>query len=301
MSSNFDCSCPCPDPTVTEIPGSPGENGADGAPGADGINAFTVTTQDFTLPATAGPVLSAVAVGVSSWAGLNQTIFISDGSFQGHFTVTTIPNSTSFTLNWLDYPGDSAGNSTISSGATVSPSGVLAQLVGPIPSDMTDNSGGTAGTSIAAGVGIHTVTIPLTSLATGLGTSAIDILTEYTPGYKFKLLSFDFVTTIAGAGAGASQTFNLEIATTNVNGGLLNVTLASTNTIGKVTNGAVIISDNEGTAADSLSIEMSAGGTVFTAGSGYFVLKIQNLDDANAFASIADYLNDILAALGELA
>lgn len=157
----------------------------------------------------------------------------------------------------------------------------------------TDNTTGTAGTTLAAGVGVQTVTIPLTSLATGLSTSAIDLLTTYTPGYRFKILAFDFVTTVAGTGASASQTFNLEIGTTNLTGGVLNVTLASTDTIGKVTAGTAVTAANVGTAADTISIEMAAGGTVFSAGAGYFVIKIQNMDTADAFASIAARANTL--------
>ena len=158
---------------------------------------------------------------------------------------------------------------------------------------ITDNSTGTASETIAAGAGVATITIPLTSLATGLGTGAIDLLTNYVPGYRFKLLAFDFVTTVAGTGAGASQTFNLEIGTTNVTGGVLNVTLASTDTIGEVTAGTAITAANVGTAADTLSIEMAASGTVFTAGAGYFVIKIQNMDTADAIASIVAEYNEL--------
>jgi hypothetical protein len=249
------------------------------------------------LPAATGPVGGIVNVLNSDWAALNQTIYISDGTNFAHFSVISKPSSTEFTLQWLDYPGDAIGTTVIANGAQVSPSGVLATLSGAIPTPMVDNTGGSASDTLAVGVGVATTTIPLTSLATGLSTLAIDLLTNYTPGYAFKLLSFDWVTTIVGAGAGASQTFNLEIGATNVTGGVLNPTLASTAGIGSITAGTAITALNVGTAADSISIEMAAGGTVFSSGSGYFVIRIKNMDTANAFASIADYLNDLLAAL----
>lgn len=153
-----DCSCPCPDPTVVEVPGSPGENGADGAAGSNGINAFTVLTANLTLPAAAGPVLSIVSVGVSDWAAINQIIFISDGTNQGHFKVTSKPNSTSFTLDWLNYPSDSVGTTVIASGADVSPSGIL--VPGPTPI----SQGGTGTTTAtfarqALGVGGDSLTV----------------------------------------------------------------------------------------------------------------------------------------------
>lgn len=162
---------------------------------------------------------------------------------------------------------------------------------------LTDSTGGTAGATLAATVGVQTLTIPITRLATDLSTSAIDLLTNYTPGYAFKILKFDFVTTTAGTGSGASQVFNLEIGITNLTGGVLTVTLSSTDTIGKVTTGTAVTAANVGTASDTLSIEMAASGTVFTAGAGYFVIEIQNLDTANAFASQARFGNAIRSAL----
>lgn len=161
-----------------------------------------------------------------------------------------------------------------------------------IPSTaLTDSTGGAASTTtLAAGVGVNTVTIPLSSLATGLSTAAIDLLTEYVPGYRFKVLSFSFVTTVAGTGSSASQVFNLEIETTNVTGGVLTLALADTDTIGKVKAATAVTAANVGTATQKLSIEMAASGTVFTAGAGYFVIKIQNMDTADAFAAILDHI-----------
>jgi len=165
---------------------------------------------------------------------------------------------------------------------------------------LTDSTGGTAGTALAAGVGVVPVTIPLTSLATGLSTSAIDLLTGYTPGFRFKILSLAFVTTVAGTGTDASQVFNLEIGSTNVTGGVLTLTLASQATIGTVTAATAITAANTGSASDTISLEMAAGGTVFTAGAGYFILRIQNLDTADAVASQASLGNAIRSALVSL-
>ncbi len=125
--------------------------------------------------------------------------------------------------------------------------------------------------------GTFTYQHPLTSLATGLSTAAIDLLTSYTPGFPFKIVGFTFTTTVAGTGTSASQTFNLEIGTTNVTGGSLVLTLASQATIGTITSATAITALNVGTATDSISIEMAASGTVFTAGAGYFTITLQNL------------------------
>ena len=153
---------------------------------------------------------------------------------------------------------------------------------------ITDSSGGAAASTIAAGVGkLSPITHSLTSLATGLSTSAIDLMTTYTPGFKFKLTSLAFVTTVAGTGAGASQVFNLAIGSTATTGGVLTLTLASQSTIGTVTAATAITALNTGTSTDTISLKMAAGGTVFTAGAGYFLIGIQNMDTADAFASLA--------------
>lgn len=156
---------------------------------------------------------------------------------------------------------------------------------------MTDNSTGAAGATIAAGVGIYDLSFPLSSLATGIGAGALDLLTTYVINHKFKLLSFDFITTIVGAGAGASQVFNLEIGATDLTGGVLTVTLASTDTIGKVTQGTAITALNTGAAAGNISLEKAGGGTVFTSGAGYFRVTVQNMDTADAIASIITKCN----------
>ena len=155
---------------------------------------------------------------------------------------------------------------------------------------LTDSGGGTTGSTIAAGVGVYNITLPIKSLD-GLGTSAIDIMTEYVPGHRFKVLGWDFITTVAGTGSGASQVFNLEIGSTNLTGGGLTVTLAATAAVGAKIAGAAITGANTGSATDKLSVEMAASGTAFTAGQGYFLVKVQNLDTADAFASLAAIAN----------
>ena len=69
--------------------------------------------------------------------------------------------------------------------------------------------------------------------------------------------------------------------------------LADTAAIGQVDAATAITAANTGTASDTISIEMAASGTVFTAGAGYFVIKIQNMDTADALAAIAARLGDL--------
>lgn len=283
-----------------------GETNTVNVPGSAGVSAFTTTTANFTIPAVDATVV--ISVGTTAWMAVGEKVFASDGVDWGTFEVQSIGSSTQFTGVFMGYTDDASPGAVVGSGATVTPSGVQQEfsttslkalnttLLTGINA-LTDNTTGTASDTLAAGVGKYSLIIPLTSLATGLSTLAIDLLTTNPIGHAFKLLSFDFVPTIVGAGAGASQNFNLEIGTTNVTGGVLNPTLANTATIGAIVSGSAITANNVGTAADTISIEMAAGGTVFTSGSGYFVIRLQNMDTASAVASLADKLNDILAAL----
>lgn len=297
MSQISNCDCPCPDPTITEIPGAPGENGAAGAAGADGINAYTITTATVTLPAAAGPVVAVTTVGVSSWASVGQTIIISDAGANkwGSFRILTIPSSTSFTLQWLQYDGDAAGATVLASGSTVSPSGVASPLSAALPNAFTDNTTGTASDTLAAGTGVTTLTfaVDLVTLTTG----ASEFLTDYVLGYAFKILAVDFVVTDVGAGAGAVQTINLEIGSTNLTGGVITATLANTATQGVLVAGTAVTGANTGTSASTVSIEVAAGGTIFTSGTGIILVKVQNMDTANAVASLAKHVDDLITAL----
>ncbi len=117
------------------------------------------------------------------------------------------------------------------------------------------------------------------------------------PGYAFKLLSLEFVTTTLGTGTSASQVLNLEIGSTNVTGGALTILLADTDTLGKKTAATAITAANTGTSTDTLSIEVAAGGTAFTAGAGFLLIKLQNMDTVNAIASLAPKSNATTNAL----
>jgi len=165
----------------------------------------------------------------------------------------------------------------------------------------TDSTGGTGSDTLAAGVGISQIAFDL-NLAAGppAGTSAGDVVTAFVPGFKFKLLALDFITSVAGVGSSASQVFNLEIGTTNVTAGTLTLTEASTATVGALTAGAAITGANTGTASDTFSVEMAASGTAFTAGAGTLLVTIQNMDTADAFASISDKVAEYDAVLENL-
>lgn len=160
---------------------------------------------------------------------------------------------------------------------------------------LTDSTTGTAGSTLAATVGIQTIAIPLQLAA--MTTAAADLMTNYVPGYAFQLLSLEFVTTTLGTGASASQVINLEIGSTNVTGGVLTLLLADTTPLGAKKAATAITAANTGTASDTLSIEVATGGTVFTAGAGFLLLKLRNMDTVNAIASLSAKSNATTAAL----
>lgn len=107
------------------------------------------------------------------------------------------------------------------------------------------------------------------------GTSAIDLITGYTPGFRGKIVGWEIVASVAATGAGASQTINLEIGTTDVTGTATAFLLANLDTIGKRQAGGTPTALNEFSDTDTISVELAASGTAFTAGSGSIVLKFE--------------------------
>jgi len=105
----------------------PGLEGAPGLDGTDGINAFTHTTADFVLPNGGDTVL--VTVDSSAWMVIGQVLIVgvgADGNGNGpaHFRVSSLPSSTSASLEFLNIAGDLLPADTVTSGSTVSPSAV---------------------------------------------------------------------------------------------------------------------------------------------------------------------------------
>jgi hypothetical protein len=165
----------------------------------------------------------------------------------------------------------------------------------PITS-LTDSSGGTASTTIAAQAGYATLTFPHTFES---GTSAGEAVTAYTIGYPFEIISWGFVTDVPGVGASASRVFNMEIGTTDVGTVASTVTLteASTSAKGEGTAGTTVTGANTGTATDTFSIEVAAGGTQFTAGSGAFYVRVRNTASSAALSQVVSTVNEIIVAM----
>lgn len=132
----LNCGCSCHDVENTQVPGSAG------------VDAFTLTTADFVIPAIAATVN--VSVGDNQWMAVGQKIFISDGSDVGTFEVQSFTGTTGVTVAFMGYTDDSSPGATIGSGAKVSPSGVQQTITLPLP--IADGGTGqtTAATAFAA-------------------------------------------------------------------------------------------------------------------------------------------------------
>lgn len=149
----------------------------------------------------------------------------------------------------------------------------------------TDSSGGTAGTTIAATVGVYNVSFPAT-LPTG-GTDAAEVVTALTPGHKFKILAWSYLEAVATTGTSSSRVYNMEIGTTDVGTVASTVTVTTASAaVGRVIAGTAVSGANTGSASDTISIEVAAGGTTHDAGSGAFIVRVQNMDIADAWASL---------------
>lgn len=158
---------------------------------------------------------------------------------------------------------------------------------------LTDNTTGTAADTLAAGAGVQTLAffVNLASIAANG-----DILTNYTPGYKFKILSVDFRVCKAATTAAKAATLNLEIGTTNLTGGVVALTSANCTPAGAAVAGTAVTAANTGTDTDTISVE-AASVTAFVEGDGWLLVKIQNMDTADTEASLAAKLNAVMTAL----
>ncbi len=227
---------------------------------------------------------------------IGQKIFVGDsaltaGGKQATFQVVSLPSATSVELEWLQYPDDSAGGSTLVAGVILSPTGPI-PVFSP-PANLTNSTTGTPGATLTAGVGVQQLSIPHTFIG---GTAAVEPVTTMVIPYKFKILSFNFVTEVALVGAAGSRVANMEIGTTDLTGGVCTILIAAT-AVGTVTPATAVTALNTGSAGDSISIEIASGGTQFTAGSGTFVINIQNMDLADAVASLNASITSINATL----
>lgn len=278
--------CACPSPEVVTVPGSPGNPGNNGT---NGINAFTTTTGNFPIPPTAGSQVS-VSVGSTAWMAVGQPIYVSDGTNQANFTVASISGINGVFLKWLNASGDSTGGTTINSGAIVTAGGRTAKISAPT-SAITDNTGGTAGSTLSVGAEQFTLAI-YCQLAQLTATTIFSI----TPGYAFQVLSLAFVVEVAVTTAAKAATITPYVNGISVTGGALALTSANCTPKGTNIAATAITAGNSGTNAQTLALVASSV-TTFSEGTGWLILTVKNMDSANALSSITALLNTIRTTL----
>lgn len=112
-------------------------------------------------------------------------------------------------------------------------------------------------------------------LPTG-GTTAVDAVTSFVPGFRGKIVKWSFLTTVAITGAGATRTPNLEIGSTDVTGSnSVALALADGSDVGEVKALGTPTALNEFSETDGISIEWAASGTTYDGGAGIFVLTLE--------------------------
>lgn len=272
---NCDCN-PCEPVTVVEVPGSPGSNGA------AGLNAFTTTTADFLIPAKGATV--GVLVASRAFMSEGMILYIGDAGF---FQVIGDP-SVSLTLEYIDIEANTSSGTTVSSGTKVTVSGPPLYVTPPVA--LTDSTGGTVSNTLAVGVGVTTLVFSFSATAIANG----DLLTNYVPGYAFKILKVDARCTAPVTTAAKAATINMEIVSTDLTGGV--ISLAGLYAMGAAQAGSAVTANNTGSSTDSFSIEASAV-TAFMEGAFDILVSIQNLDSRNAFASISSKINELITVL----
>lgn len=148
---------------------------------------------------------------------------------------------------------------------------------------LTDSTtGSTADSTLAAGAGITTITIPV-DLPSVAGSA---LFSAYTPGYKFKLLKVTFADTKPVTTGSKLATITPSISGVNVTGGVLALTSATATPVGTLINGSTVTAANTGSATDTITLTGSSV-TTFTEGQGVILLEVQNMDTADAFAKSA--------------
>ena len=209
------------------------------------------------------------------------------------FSGTLISPSSGVTLGAATFPATVGVSSLFASEPTfvemivASISAGAATLATADSTRITDNSGGTANqtTGVVATLATQTFLIPiqLADLGTGAETLNID------PGFNGKITAANLRVIKAGAGSGATQTLTAQVAGTNVTGGVVNPTLANTTTPGAQVAGTAITALNTFTSAQAIGVNVTTGGTVFTAGDAVIELTVVNTDLANAIATLIKF------------
>jgi len=158
---------------------------------------------------------------------------------------------------------------------------------------LTDNSGGLAADgTLAANGAVSIISIPVTLALIADG----DIVTDIIPGFAGTVLRTQFLTTTKATTGAKLSNLSLDIGATPVTGGVLALTTAGCDTLGKVVAGTAVTAANVFTATDKLSV-IAADTTTFGEGAGVLMITVASdvVDDNTK--DLAAKINEILTKL----
>jgi len=146
---------------------------------------------------------------------------------------------------------------------------------------LTDSTTGSAAATVAAGVGIYNLTfqLDLADIANG------DLVTDLLLNHKFKILESYFVATEPVTTASKAATISLDIGTTAVTNSEIALTSANCTPAGAKVQNAGALAANTGSASAVITVKATSV-TAFGEGKGVLVVCIQNMDTADAFATL---------------
>ncbi len=104
------------------------------------------------------------------------------------------------------------------------------------------------------------------------GTSAREFLTDLTAGFARTVEKVSYVVKVAHAGAGGSQTIRVLKGASTVVASVA-VTLAAAGTVGVIIDVPVTAANAAFDDDDTLTVDMAASGTAFTAGQGQLIIQ----------------------------
>jgi len=116
-------------------------------------------------------------------------------------------------------------------------------------------------------ISVLSIPITLSNLADG------DVLTEFTPGFAGRVKAVDFAVGVPVTTGSKAATLNLEIGTTDLTGGVVELTSANCTPLGKIVAGSAITDGAAFTDSDSISVEASSV-TAFAEGDGYLLITL---------------------------
>lgn len=114
----------------------------------------------------------------------------------------------------------------------------------------------------------HTYTLPVFAMA---DIADGDVVTAVTPGYAGTIEKVYWIQGTPVTTASKASTLNLEIGTTDVTGGTIELTSAACTPLGTIIDGAAITAENTFTSTDTISLEASST-TTFVEGAGTVVI-----------------------------